>query len=77
MYSVEEAEVYTTPIKDPASQALALELPPNVRKSISAQARHGNVPRTHLRYGLAFFISILRPITLWRWLFHPPACMMD
>lgn len=35
---------------DPASHALTLELPPNVRKSISARARHGNVPRTTVHY---------------------------
>ncbi|KAH7548747.1 hypothetical protein BM1_10913 [Bipolaris maydis] len=35
---------------DPASQALVLELPPNVRKGISARARYGNVPRTTVHY---------------------------
>jgi hypothetical protein len=34
----------------PASQALALELPSGVRRSISARARHGNVPRTTVHY---------------------------
>ena len=35
---------------DPASQALALELPPNVRKNNSARARHSDVPRTTVHY---------------------------
>jgi hypothetical protein len=35
---------------DAVSQALTLELPPNVRKSISARARHGDVPRTTVHY---------------------------
>ena len=35
---------------DPASQALALDLPLNVRKSISARAKYGNVPRTTVHY---------------------------
>ena len=42
--------MYTIATMDPASQELTLELPLNVRKSISARARHGNVPRTTVHY---------------------------
>lgn len=50
MHSVEEAVMYTAVTMDPASQTLALELPPNVCKSISVQATHSNIPCTTVHY---------------------------
>lgn len=35
---------------DPASQALAINMPADIRDSISARARHGKVPRTTVHY---------------------------
>jgi len=35
---------------DPTSQALAIDLPPDVRDSISVRARHGRVPRSAVHY---------------------------